>query len=92
MKTETQILETLEAIRAALPKCGPAPERVGVDGTRSPAGVLRVILARGPGLYDLIGEWGHGVCGWVPIESACHLSAEGRRVYNAAQKAMKANP
>jgi hypothetical protein len=61
VKTEAQILETLAAIRAALPKAGPAPERVEVGEISAKRGMLRVTLTNARGGYELIGEWGHGV-------------------------------
>jgi hypothetical protein len=92
MKTEAQILETLAAIRAALPKVGPAPERVEVGELSAKRGMLRVTLTNARGGYDLIGEWGHGVAGWLQFEHSAYSCAEARRVYRAVQKALKAAP
>jgi hypothetical protein len=92
VKTEAQILETLAAIRAALPKVGPAPERVDVGPLSAKRGMLRVTLTNARGGYELIGEWGHGVAGWLQFEHSASFSAEARWVYRAVQKALKVNP
>lgn len=92
MKTKTQILETLEAVRVELPKSGPAPELVHVGLASAAAGRLRVVLVRGSDQYVLIGEWCHGVCGWLQLESAAYLGVDGRRVLRAVQRALRANP
>lgn len=92
MKTEAQIHETLTAIRAALPKAGPAPERVEVGELSAKRGMLRVTLTNERGGYDLIGEWGHGVAGWMQFEHSAYFTPDGRRVYRAVQKALKVNP
>jgi hypothetical protein len=92
VKTEAQILETLAAIRAALPKVGPAPERVDVGPLSAKRGMLRVTLTNARGGYELIGEWGHGVAGWMQFEHSAYFTPEARRVYRAVQKALKVNP
>lgn len=40
----------------------------------------------------LISEWGHGVCGWLPVESCAYLGHDGRTVDRVMRRAMKAAP
>ncbi len=93
MRTEAQIHATLTAIRAALPKAGPAPERVEIGEISAKRGMLRVVLMGAPGSLGptLVGEWGHGAVGWVQVESGAYLGTEGARVYRAVLKALKAD-
>ena len=84
MKTTTEILATVDAARAALPKSFKAPELVQAQPK---GGMLRVTYAG-----HLVGEWGHGVFGWLQVESAASLGREGQQVYRAVKKVLKANP
>jgi len=80
MKSQHEIVETLEAIRFELP-AAVDPARVTVHLERAARGMLRVLLDG-----NLVGEWGHGVCGWMQCESAQWLGTEGQKVYRAVKR------
>jgi hypothetical protein len=82
-KTVEEIQNTAATIRLALP-AAISEGRVTYSRQSAERGMLRLCLDG-----QLIGEWGHGVCGWVQTESAAWLGTEGRKVYSAAKRVLK---
>jgi hypothetical protein len=82
-KTAVEIAETVARIRLELP-AAIREGRVAHDAAKAERGTLRITFDG-----QLIGEWGHGVLGWMQFESAAYMTSDAARAYRAAKRVLK---